>query len=100
MRVYISGQITGLPFEEVERNFNEAEQRLEAEGFTAVNPLNNGLTVDHKWIEHMKADIKMLLECDAIYLLKSWRQSKGATIERDLAVSLGYKVIEQIWQKL
>lgn len=96
MKVYISGQITGLPFDEAERNFNEAQQRLEEEGFTVVNPLNNGLTVDHKWIDHMKADIKLLLECDTIYLLKNWKQSAGATIERNLAVSLGYNTIEQI----
>lgn len=96
MKIYISGQITGLPFDEVERNFDEAEQRLKEEGFTVVNPLNNGLTVNHGWIEHMKADLKLLLECDTIYLLKNWKQSRGAAIEYGLAVSLGYDIIEQI----
>lgn len=96
MKVYISGKITGLPFEEVEGNFCNAQNRLEEEGFEVVNPLNNGLLADDKWQNHMKADIKLLMECNTIYLLSNWKESRGATIERNLAVSLGYDVIEQI----
>ncbi|HBG40257.1 MAG TPA: hypothetical protein DDW85_02435 [Porphyromonadaceae bacterium] len=96
MRVYISGKITGLPFDEVENNFNAAQMRLEEEGFAVVNPLDNGMPPGGKWIEHMKADIKLLMECDTIYLLNNWKHSEGAIIERYLAISLGYDVIEQI----
>ncbi len=96
MKVYISGRITGLPYDEVEMNFNLAENRLKEEGFEVANPLNNGLSANHTWCEHMKADIKLLMECDTIYLLKGYQDSKGAMIEYDLARILGYDVIEQI----
>lgn len=62
MKVYISGRITGIPYDEVEINFNLAENRLKEDGFEVVNPLNNGLSANHTWCEHMKADIKLLME--------------------------------------
>lgn len=96
MKVYISGKITGLPFEEVEDNFYHAQNRLEEEGFEVVNPLENGLPREAEWHEHVKADIRLLLECDTIYLLENWKESKGARIERDIAVALGYDIVEQI----
>lgn len=95
-KVYISGPITGLPFDKVEQAFNDAEIRLQEEGYEVVNPLDNGLTKDHSWREHMKADIKLLMECNTIYLLKGYRTSKGAMVEYDLARILGYDIIEQI----
>lgn len=96
MKIYISGKITRLPFEEVEDNFYNAQNRLEEKGFKVVNPLNNGLSSNEKWEHHMKADIKLLMECDTIYLLSNWKDSRGARIEKDIAVALGYDVIEQI----
>lgn len=95
MKVYISGKITGLPHDQVVDSFNRAEYRLLKAGFKAVNPLNNGLSIEDKWEHHMKADIKMLMDCDAIYLMKNWKHSKGARIERELADNLGYVIIEQ-----
>ena len=95
-KAYISGPISGLPFEKVEQAFNDAEIRLQEEGYEVVNPLENGLTKDHSWKEHMKADIKLLMECDTIYMLKGWTGSKGARIEYQIAVLLEYDIIEQI----
>ena len=95
-KVYISGPITGLPFDKVEKAFNDAEIRLQEEGYEVVNPLENGLPRDSKWREHMKADIKLLMECDSIYMLKNWTASKGARIEYQIALLLEYDIIEQI----
>lgn len=96
MKVYISGPITGLPYEEVEKAFNEAETRLQEQGYEVVNQLNNGLPRESTWKEHMRADLKLLLDCDAIYLLKGYQNSKGAMIEYDLARILHYDIIEQL----
>lgn len=93
MKVYISGPISGLPFEEVEKNFNSMENSIQDMGHTAVNPLNNGLPRDASWDDHMKADIKLMMECDTIYLLENWRQSRGALIEFDLAVKLNFRIL-------
>lgn len=96
MKVYISGPITGLPYEEVEKAFNESEIRLKEQGHEVVNPLNNGLPRESTWSEHMRADLKLLLNCDAIYLLKGYQNSKGAMIEYDLARILHFDIIEQL----
>lgn len=93
MKVYISGPITGLPYKEVEKAFNEAEIRLEEQGYEVVNPLNNGLPRESTWKEHMRADLKLLLDCDAIYMLDGWEFSRGVQIEFRIAYNLGIKVI-------
>ncbi len=96
MKVYISGPITGLPYEEVEKAFNEAEVMLQEKGYEVVNPLNNGLPTNATWSEHMRADLKLMLDCYAIYLLKGYQDSKGAIIEYDLARLFHFDIIEQV----
>lgn len=96
MKVYISGPISNLPFEQVEEAFNDAEIRLQEQGHEVINPLNNGVSPDATWVEHMTADLKLLLECNAIYMLKGWQDSKGATIEHNLAKELGFAIRKQI----
>lgn len=93
MKVYISGQITGLLVAEYTGNFNRAETELKAKGYKVVNPIRNGLPCGAHWNEQMKADIRLLLDCDAIYLLANWERSIGATLERDIAKGVGLKVM-------
>lgn len=92
-KVYISGKITGLPIDEAKTNFQDAENRLREKGYEVINPFNNGLPDNSTWMEHMKADIKLLMECEIICLLNNWRDSTGAKIEWNLAKEMGYKVI-------
>lgn len=96
MKVYISGQITGLPIEDAKDNFYKVQIKLEEQGYKVVNPLENGLPTNAKWEDHMKADIKLLMDCNTIYLLSNWKYSRGATIEKNIAIALGYDIIEQI----
>lgn len=96
MKIYISGQITGLLYDQVEKDFNDAKQGLLEQGFKVVSPLDNGLTKDHSWTDHMRADIKLMLDCDAIYMLKGYQDSKGAMIEYNLAKALNFTIIEQV----
>lgn len=96
MKIYISGPITGHPLNEVIRSFSEAEERLQEQGYDTVNPLHNGLPATSSWEAHMRADLKLLLECDSIYLLKGFRSSKGAMIEFELAKHLGYNITYQV----
>jgi len=88
MKVYISGQISNLPIEEAKENFRKAEDILRKKGFEPVNPFNSGLPVTATWHEHMRADIKMMLECDAICLLPNWERSQGARLEEHIAMRL------------
>jgi hypothetical protein len=43
----------------------------------------------------MKEDIKALCDCDQIFMLSNWVDSKGAIIEHAIAMYLGIKVIYQ-----
>lgn len=92
MKIYISGRITGLPLSEARQRFADAADLLNAIGFEAVNPLNNGLDDKATWKEHMVADIRMLLDCDAIYMMDNWLESRGASVEYDIANRLNMDV--------
>lgn len=87
-KIYISGPISGLPLETVYNNFTNAEVELLEQGYEVVNPLNNGLPTNATWEEHMRADLRLLLDCDAIYMLEGWEKSRGARIEYALGVDL------------
>lgn len=91
-KIYISGQISGLTPEEYTANFTAAATRLTAQGYAVINPLNNGVDPSEPWREQMKADIRLLLDCDAIYMLANWELSNGATLEREIAKGLGLTV--------
>ena len=93
MKVYISGKISGLDFEEVKKRFLEAEEFLESLGIQAVNPLNNGLSVDDDWIKHLCRDIELLHECNYIYMMDGWQDSGGAWVEYDFASRTGKTVV-------
>jgi hypothetical protein len=41
----------------------------------------------------MRVCIRLLTRCDAIYLMRGWRQSKGATVEQRLAVDLDLDIV-------
>ena len=84
-RIYISGAISGRPIEEARAQFQETEDRLQAEGWETVNPLKNGLPEHAPWSAHMAVDILSLLGCDALFLLPGWEESQGATIEAGVA---------------
>ena len=92
MKIYISGKITGLPLSEARQRFADSADFLNEIGFEAVNPLNNGLDDKATWKEHMVADIAMLLDCEAIYMMDNWIESRGASIEYDIANRLNLDV--------
>lgn len=88
-KIYISGPISGLPLEKVKQAFNDAEiHHALGMDYEPVNPLNNGLPTNATWEEHMRADLRLLLDCDTIYMLEGWEKSRGARIEYALAVDL------------
>ena len=91
-KIYISGQISGLTRPEYVANFLEAARLLNAQGYDVVNPLFNGVDATQPWQVHMKADIRLLIECDAIFMLSNWELSNGATLEREIAKGLGLRI--------
>ena len=92
-KVYISGAIAHYDMNERKEAFANAEMRLQSMGFNPVNPFKNGLPDEAHWREHMRADIRLLLDCEFIYMLQGWELSKRAKLELDVASSCGIKVL-------
>lgn len=97
MRIYICGKISGLPFCEADKNFQEAEKIIkerypEAE---VVNPIKMckkiasayrlSAEVFEDWNWCMTVDFAELLTCDSIFLINGWQDSEGANIEVAIA---------------
>ncbi len=75
--VYLAGPITDVDRYWVQ--FEEAEDRLTAQGFAVLNPakLPAGMTPE----QYMRICFSMIGCADAVFFLTGWRDSKGATLE-------------------
>lgn len=92
-RIYICGAMSGLPLLN-KPAFHAAARELRAAGFTVVNPAEINPDSDGSaWADCMRKDIAQLVTCDAICLLPNSDASRGATLERHIAKSLGMPVI-------
>lgn len=95
MRVYIAGKISDLPEGPVFVKFNAIEYKLQRKGHTVVNPLRLCSNKWH-WEKCMKICLTELMNCDAIYLLPDWCDSRGARLEYHIAQELKLKVLTEI----
>jgi hypothetical protein len=93
MKVYISGPMTGLPGFNFPA-FNTAARRLASQGHKTVNPANKGIVDGWEWSDYLRHDVRLLTECDAIYLLHGWRDSRGARLEEHIARELGMQILD------
>ena len=92
IRVYISGPITGT--KDYAMRFAEAEAKLEKMGFSVFNParVNAELPENLEHEEYMEMSMAMLGMCDGIYMLKGWRDSRGACREYGYAMGKGLRI--------
>ena len=92
MKIYVSGPMTGYADYNCPA-FNRVAANLRAQGFEVINPaeINDGSTGTYdQW---MREDIRLLLDCDAIYLLNGWEKSRGAGVEARVAKVIGLKFL-------
>lgn len=89
--VYISGPMTGLPDLNA-YEFSFAEARIKSAGMKPVNP-HTLCDPSWDWQKCMRADVKALCDCDAIFLLQGWEKSNGAQLELHIAHRLGLIVL-------
>ena len=96
MKIYIAGKVRGLKnYREV---FKKAEEKLQSEGHITLNPaeLPEGMEPQ----DYMKICIPMLEVADAIYLLKNWRDSQGAKVEKAYAECQGKMIFfDDDWER-
>lgn len=92
-KVYISGPITGYDLKERKLAFLKIQHMLEYLDYQAVNPFDNGVLESANWHMHMHADLRMLLDCDAVYMMPGWEMSNGCKLELNVATSCGIPVM-------
>ena len=98
MKVYISGKISGMNYEDARQLFLNAEERLKAKGYETFNPFSyceekfsgkGGMS----WEGYMMALLPYISHCDAIYMLGGWQKSYGANIEYLWAIRCGKEIL-------
>lgn len=90
MKVYIAGKITGNP--NYQQQFAEAEKWLLSIGYKPINPAKNEC---QSYKEYIDTGLKQLMDCEAIYLLPNYQDSKGALLEYQYAITTETKIIER-----
>lgn len=97
-KAYIAGKVTGLPATQAKNKFKQFENKLIKQGYEVVNPITHIVTTSqHRiikdWSDEMKVCIPAMLHCDELHLMPCWQESRGAVLERDIALRLGMQVV-------
>jgi hypothetical protein len=90
-RIYISGPMTGMTDWNYPA-FNAKASELRAMGLEVVNPAEDK-EPNLEWSDYLRIDIRLLMNCDGIYMLPGWSKSRGARLEHHVARELGFAVI-------
>lgn len=92
MKIYLSGPVTGT--EDAKERFANAEKALLASGHEVINPLSicECMPESTTWAEYMDITLAAMKRADAVYMMKGWERSHGATIEYHYAVGAGMTV--------
>ena len=90
-KIYISGPISGLDLNVAMENFKNAKiKAIEVTGndYEPVSTFDYTTDFQQEWKDYMKEDIKKLCDCDAIFMMKGWENSRGANMEYFIATQL------------
>lgn len=84
--------MSGMTKEDYQKKFSNAEEYLEKLGFDVVNPstINSDII---PYNDLLWADLRILMSCDAIYMLDNWKNSKGAKAEYYFADAIGLEIL-------
>lgn len=106
-RIFISGKIETFYYSKVSNEckdkFNKAQYKDLFQYKNVYNPLTMAYDMEFYFgddFKRLKSNIeyvnkKELEKCDAVYMLKDWQDSEGATKEHELAKKLNKEIIYQ-----
>lgn len=108
-RIYISGPMSGIPNFNASA-FNNAERKLRNAGWFPINPIavdalhgdtyekerSTGVWISDHRTKYLKRDLEMIMSdtdpIDAVYMLRGWTNSRGATVENAVARALDKEI--------
>lgn len=93
LKCYISLPISGYDLAERRKLAEKVKAFLVAASLEPISPLDKGLSDEAPYAEHMREDLKILLECDAICLVKGWERSRGCNVENIIAQTLNLQTL-------
>lgn len=96
--IYVAGAYRAPTIHGVVRNIERASAAALAlwqQGWAVICPHKNtalfdGAAPDEVWLA---GDLEMLRRCDAVFMLRGWRDSRGATAEHEEAVARGLEIL-------
>lgn len=91
-RFYISGPMSGYP-EHNAPQFKIAAQMLRERGYEVCNPVEFDETPGLAWSDYLRMDIRALMDCQGVIALPGWQESRGASLEVNIAHALGMTVL-------
>jgi hypothetical protein len=90
--IFVAGKMYGLPEAQVREKFEKATTDLQGQGYTVISPVSD-MEPGKGWEDTIRKSIKSMLDCDEVHLLPCWQESRGAQLERDIAIRLGMDVV-------
>ena len=92
-RVYLSGPITGT--KDAPERFILSAIRASNFADAVANPVefNKNLPAETPWEVYMEIDLRLLEECDTIYMMHGWENARGCNDERNKAIEKGLNVL-------
>jgi len=105
MKIYLAGQMGGIKHFNAHA-FDNAARRLRGVGHDVINPIDldradghevmgqDGMNTDPIMRRHfLGRDLKLISECDALYMIRGWYKSGGARLEHAFALETELKII-------
>lgn len=86
MKIYISIPITGNDSAKVREHADAVKMALHRQGHVPINPLDIYPCRNPRYEDYIIADLKAMLDCDAVYFCQGWEHSCGCNIEHDVAM--------------
>lgn len=94
MKVYVAGPCSGI--EDLNyAAFHAEAKRLRGEGYTVLNPAENPEPPCKSWAGYMRMAIAQVVQCECVFMLVGWENSRGARLEHKIAQELGLTIAYQ-----
>ena len=79
-KVFISGRVSGIKYENAKKAFAKREKKLIRVYNEVVNPIKL-CKQDWSWLRCMVVCLWNLIRCDAVYFMRNYTKSKGCKVE-------------------